>query len=65
MTLQELKDKWKTWMAIANKLEMSQSGVTYWRKRGSIPYASQLLIQDKTGDQFIARKEDDLGGVNN
>jgi len=63
MTLQDLKDKWKTWMAVANELKMSQSGVTYWRKRGSIPYNSQLIIQDKTEGLFKASKDDDLGGV--
>lgn len=60
MTLQELKDKWGTWMAVANELKMSQSGVTYWRKRGSIPYSTQLLIQDKTKGAFKARREDDI-----
>ena len=60
MTLQELKDKWGTWMAVANELKMSQSGVTYWRKRGSIPYDSQLVIQDKTKGLFKARREDDV-----
>lgn len=60
MTLQELKDKWGTWMAVANELKMSQSGVTYWRKRGSIPYDSQLVIQDKTKGMFKAKREDDI-----
>lgn len=60
MTLQELKDKWGTWMAVANELKMSQSGVTYWRKRGSIPYDSQLVIQDKTKGLFKAKREDDI-----
>jgi len=60
MTLQELYDKWGTWMAVANELKMSQSGVTYWRKRGSIPYGSQLIIQDKTKHLFKAKKEDDV-----
>lgn len=60
MTLDELKDKWGTWMAVANELKMSPSGLTYWRKRGSIPYESQLVIQDKTDGLFKARKEDDL-----
>lgn len=60
MTLQELKDKWGTWMAVANELKMSQSGVTYWRKRGSIPYDSQLVIQDKTKGAFKAKREDDI-----
>lgn len=60
MTLQELKDKWGTWMAVAIELKMSQSGITYWRKRGSIPYDSQLVIQDKTKGAFRAKKEDDI-----
>jgi hypothetical protein len=58
MRLQELKDKWGTWMAVANELKMSQSGVTYWRKRGYIPYSSQLLIEKKTKGLFKAREED-------
>ncbi len=47
-------------MAVANELKISQSGVTYWRKRGSIPYDSQLVIQDKTKGAFKARREDDI-----
>jgi hypothetical protein len=60
MTLKELKDKWGTWMAVAIELKMSQSGITYWRKRGSIPYGSQLVIQDKTKGTFKAKREDDI-----
>ena len=60
MTLDELYEKWGTWMAVANELKMSQSGITYWRKRGSIPYHSQLVIQDKTHNALKARREDDL-----
>ena len=60
MTLQELKEKWGTWMAVAIELKMSQSGITYWRKRGSIPYDSQLVIQDKTKGTFKAKREDDI-----
>lgn len=60
MTLDEMKDKWGTWMAVSLELKVSQSAVTYWRKRGSIPYTTQLLIQDKTKGLFKARKEDDI-----
>lgn len=60
MTLQELKEKWGTWMAVAIELKMSQSGITYWRNRGSIPYDSQLVIQDKTNGLFKAKREDDI-----
>lgn len=59
MKLQELKEKWGTWMSVANELKMSQSGVTYWRKRGSIPYHTQLVIQDKTKGVFKANMDDD------
>lgn len=60
MTLEELKDKWRTWVNVCIKLEISQSSTTYWRKRGSIPYSSQLMIQDKTKGALKAKKEDDL-----
>jgi len=59
MTLDELKKHWKTWMAVSFELKVSQSAVSYWRQRGSIPYTSQLLIQDKTNGLFKAKKEDD------
>lgn len=58
MRLQELKDKWGTWMAIANELKMSQNGVTYWRKRGYIPYPAQLVIEKKTKGLFKASMDD-------
>jgi len=61
MTLQELYSKWGTWTAVANELKISPAGLTYWRNRGSIPFASQLVIQDKTGDMFRASRNDDLG----
>lgn len=57
MLLQELYDKFGTWMAVANELKMSQSGVTYWRKRGYIPYSSQLMIEVKTKGLFKANEE--------
>lgn len=60
MTLEELYEKWGTWMSVAIELKVSQSAVTYWRKRGSIPYGTQLLIQDKTKGALKARKEDDI-----
>ncbi len=60
MTLDEMKDKWKTWLAVSLELKVSQSAVTYWRKRGSIPYPTQLLIQDKTEGLFKAQKQDDI-----
>lgn len=59
MTLDELKNHWKTWLSVSLELKVSQSAVTYWRKRGSIPYNTQLVIQDKTKGLFKARKEDD------
>lgn len=58
MRLQELKEKWGTWMAIAIELKMSQTGVTYWRKRGYIPFPAQLVIEKKTKGMFKATMED-------
>ncbi len=48
MRIQDLYDKWGTWMAVANELKMSQSGVSYWRKIGYIPFPAQLVIEKKT-----------------
>lgn len=59
MKIEDLKKEFVTWLAVANELKISQSGVSYWRRRGSIPYRTQLLIQDKTEGRFKALKEDD------
>lgn len=58
MKPQELYDKYGTWMSVANELKMSQSGVTYWRKRGYIPYPAQLVIEKKTKGLFKASMDD-------
>lgn len=58
MTLDDLYKRWGTWMAVANALKISQSGVTYWRKRGYIPFQAQLLIERKTNGALKAREED-------
>ena len=60
MTLEELKKKWGTWMAVANELKIAQNTVKYWRRRGSIPYNTQCAIQNKTKGVFKARREDDI-----
>lgn len=58
MKLQDLYNKYGTWMSVANELKMSQSGVTYWRRRGAIPYPSQLVIEKKTNGALKASLED-------
>lgn len=64
MTLDELYKQWGTWTSVANELKIAQSVVTYWRKRGSIPFTAQLLIQNKTDNLLQARREDDAGTGN-
>ena len=60
MTLQELQDRFGTWLNVALELKISTSGPYYWRKRGSIPMDAQRTIQLKTNNALIAREEDDL-----
>ena len=66
MRLEELKEKWGTWTGVAVELKISQSGVTYWRKRGYIPYPAQLVIERKTKGMFKADLDDArVLGLNN
>lgn len=58
MTVEELYKHYGTWTAVAIELKIATTGVTYWRKRGYIPYPAQLVIEKKTKGLFKARKED-------
>lgn len=54
MTIEQLYKHYKTWTAVALALGVQQSNVLYWRKRGYIPYSTQLVIQERTKGLFKA-----------
>lgn len=60
MVVDEFYKKWGSWRKSAMKLGVSVQGMLYWRNRGSIPYKSQLLIEENTKGEFKADRKDDL-----
>ena len=58
MRLEELHNHYKTYTKMCFALELGMNSHQYWRKRGYIPYPTQLVIQEKTNGLFSACKED-------
>lgn len=58
MRIHELHEYYGTWTKLAKVLDQGINAHQYWRKIGYIPFASQLLIEHKTGGLFKASEED-------
>lgn len=58
MRVEELHDHYGTWSALSHALKQGLNSHAYWRKIGYIPWASQLVIEHKTGGLFKACRED-------
>ncbi len=58
MRIEELYSHYGTWTAVAHALELGMNSHQYWRKRGYIPYPTQLVIEKKTKGLFRASEED-------
>lgn len=54
MLLKELYEYFGTWTQLVRELDLGNSTYQVWRKQGYIPFASQLLIENKTNGLFKA-----------
>jgi len=60
MKLEELKEHYKTWSNMVYQLHLGTNTHQYWRRRGYIPYPTQLVIEKKTEGLFKASLDDAL-----
>jgi len=60
MRIEQLKEHYKTWTKLCHALELAMNSHQYWRKRGYIPYPTQLVIEKKTNGLFKADIDDAL-----
>lgn len=58
MTLDDLLDYYHTYVRISQILNVGISSPNYWKRKGYIPYRTQLLIQHRSDGRFIASEED-------
>lgn len=58
MRIEDLHKHYGTWSALAHALEIGMNSHQYWRKRGYIPYPTQLVIEKKTKGLFKASLDD-------
>ncbi|CEG60997.1 hypothetical protein [Legionella micdadei] len=56
MLLDELYAYYKSWTALTRDLKFGFNTYQGWRKKGYIPYATQLLIEKKTNGRFKANE---------
>lgn len=56
MLLEELHEYYGTWAYMARKLEIGSTTYLGWRKKGYIPWETQLVIEQKTNRKFKAHK---------
>lgn len=56
MLLEELHEFYGTWADMTRKLELSPTTYLGWRKKGYIPWETQLVIEEKTNRKFKAHK---------
>lgn len=54
MTLEELKNYYGTYNAMARDLCMAPTTYQSWKKRGGIPFNTQIIIEHKTKGRFKA-----------
>ena len=58
MRIEQLKEHYVTWTALCHGLGIAMNAHQYWRKRGYIPYPTQLVIQERTKGLFKASRDD-------
>ena len=58
MRLEELKEYYKTWENMVKTLDLGINTHQYWKRKGYIPYNSQLLIEKNSGGLFKASLDD-------
>lgn len=58
MILEELHAYYGTFAEMTRKLELSPTTYLGWRKKGYIPWETQLVIEEKTKKLFKASKKD-------
>lgn len=56
MLLEELHEYYGTWADMTRKLELGSTTYLGWRKKGYIPWETQLVIEQKTNRRFKANK---------
>lgn len=56
MQLEELHQHYGSWTRLARELSLGNSTYQVWRKKGRIPYRSQLLIEKITNGLFKAEE---------
>jgi len=55
MRLEEVYEYYdRKWCRIAISIGMTESSVRYWRKKGAIPFRSQILIEHYTSGELKA-----------
>lgn len=54
MLLEELYRHYGTWTNLVRSLNIGSTTYQVWRKRGFIPFRTQLLIENKTKGRFKA-----------
>lgn len=55
MLIEELYDFYKSWSVMSRKLELSPTTYLGWKRRGYIPWQTQLVIEKKTHGKFKAK----------
>lgn len=58
MLLKELHEHYKNWSLFARELGFGFTSYQKWKRKGYIPYATQCVIEKKTGGLFKAKIED-------
>lgn len=57
MLLKELHEYFGTWANLSRELRLGNSTYLSWRKKGYIPYTTQLVIEKKTKGKFLANEK--------
>lgn len=59
MLLQEMKDHYGTYANMSKALDFAPTTYLMWKRKGGIPFSTQLLIERKTKRKFLAKEEHD------
>lgn len=57
MLLEELHSYYKSYTNMSRKLELAPVTYLSWKRKGYIPWPTQLVIEEKTKRLFKARKD--------
>jgi len=64
MRLDELYRHYGTWTKMIRSLDLGNSTYQLWRKKGFIPFKTQLLIEHKTKGRFKAKESHAIPVIN-